>query len=52
MHDAFRPILESMIDGVGIKSISEALNLHLLRTLKSVKSKRIQQKIGAKAEPT
>lgn len=50
VHEAFRPVLESMIDGVGIQSISDALNLHLLKTLKPVKPNKKERKIGPKVK--
>jgi len=37
VNNAFKPMLEFMIDGSTIKTISEALNLHLLKTLKAPK---------------
>ncbi|MDO8685680.1 MAG: hypothetical protein Q7J78_03310 [Clostridiales bacterium] len=48
ISEVFKPMLESMIDGAYIKSISEALNMHLLKTLKPVK---VEKKPGTKGEP-
>ncbi|MDO8685676.1 MAG: hypothetical protein Q7J78_03290 [Clostridiales bacterium] len=48
VNDAFKPLLESRIDGNTIKTISDALNLHLLKTLKPAK---VEQKPGTKNDP-
>lgn len=48
LNDAFKPLLESRIDGNTIKTISDALNVHLLKTLKPA---RVEHKPGTENEP-
>ncbi len=39
VNDAFIPLLKLSIDNVQIKTVSDAVNLHLLKTLKPPKTK-------------
>ena len=48
INDAFKSMLESRIDGNMINSISDALNMHLLKTLKPAK---VEHKPGTKNDP-
>ena len=48
ISEVFKPMLESRIDRNTIKSISDALNVHLLKTLKPAK---VEKKPETKNEP-
>jgi hypothetical protein len=48
INDLFKPALESLVDGERVKTVSEALNMHLLKTLKPLKTK---PKPGMAANP-
>ena len=50
VNDAFIPLLKSFIDNVQIRTVSDALNLHLLKTLKTLKPPKPKSK-EMKEEP-